>query len=254
MSAKIESPFTAEELRDMYEVQMLSVANIANRIGRSRSYVHRAMSGLVKFRRSGGDTRLATGRPEIPGRDWLEQEYWRHGRTCSQIGEIWAERTGRDRPYTASTVIYWMKNQGISRRRKRDHLKALANTPRMKLRASEHMRRVQAGKKTFGNQTPQHMDKIRRLAISKSIREGRETRSCCMTGCTNPVNRKKSEFKLERWYCSKSHSNAHRAVINRQEIHDAMLEGLKQQADALALKARNDARAQLGLPPEQEAA
>ena len=95
------------------------------------------------------------------------------------------------------------------------------------------------------------MRKIRRAYARKQI-AARETRICSLAGCNVPITRSKTHFKGSTWCCCKSHAGKNSAILRRQRKHDAMLERMQQEANALALKARNDARAQLGLPPELE--
>ena len=102
-----------------------------------------------------------------------------------------------------------------------------------------------------GRSTDDFMRKIGRDHARKQI-AARETRICCLAGCNVSVTRSKSLFSRANWYCCQSHQGTHTQILRRQRNHGAMLERMQQEANALALKARNDARAQLGLSPELE--
>ena len=249
MAAKKECPFTAEELREMYEVQGLPAYAIGNNAG---------VTGITctKWLRDAGlnmRSRQNVYKPfPSPSKDWLWEKYWKEGKSAEQIGTIWAKAVGRNKPFCAKYIYRLMEANGIDRRECGDGMKRYAKTERFRSKSAANGRKLQASGKA-GKATLQHMQRIQKIATKLKIQQAKETRTCCLSGCLVAISRKRSRF-CNVWFCCRSHQYEYIKMQTRQRRHDEMLDRMQQEADALMLKARNQARADLGLPPEGEEA
>jgi len=249
MSAKKRvCPYTPDELRKKYEEQELSTVKIAAEAGVSNQTVAVWLREAGIAVRRGGLQR--SNKFPFPGKLWLHEHHWDKGWSLGKIGTRWAILVGRDTAYSASTVTTWMKGNEVPIRPVWNGLTMFNKSPQGREKARQNMIKLHENGKS-GRATDDQMRKIGRDQARKQI-AARETRICCLAGCNVSVTRKKSHFTMANWYCCKSHAGKSNQILRRQREHDAMLERMQQNADALALNARNDARAQLGLSPELE--
>ena len=239
-------PYTPDELREMYEGQELSTAKIAAETRASERTVGVWLRDAgIAVRRSGFQR---SNEFPFPGKLWLHEHHWDKGWSLGKIGERWAIFVGRDTAYSDSTVTTWMKGNGVPIRPVWNGLTMFNKSPQGREKARQKMINLRENGKA-GRPSDDHMRKMVSARAKKQI-AARETRICCLAGCNVSVTRSKARFRGSTWFCCVLHSNTHLHILRRQREHDAMLERMQQEANALALKARNDARAQLGLSPE----
>jgi hypothetical protein len=244
MPAKIECTLSAEKLREMYEVQGFSTRKMSEYFGVSHPVLLNWLKEAeVKTRKFGHDRSY----DEPPGKDWIWEKYWRHKLSMADIGILWAKLEGKENPYSKNVVRTWMVDSNVPRRSGSDAVSIVWARGKSKEPFFKGLqKRREQGSWTIPG-TPEHMRRIVKISSRKRKGKRNSSRKCCLPECAEIVTRPNSEFRRDTWYCCISHMALHRHRLNREAAE-------KQEADALALKARNDARAQLGLPPEAQEA
>jgi len=233
MAEKKECPYN---LREMYEVQRLSQAEIATREATSITTVRRWMRERgIKTHHS---SRFTFPVDDRPSREWLWEKYWRLGMTSAEIGRLWADAIQRQQPFADKTVRKWMRRHDISIRNKRE-----ANQTPPSLLFFEKGREARKG---YPSGRPRHeMLKIAKISARVRRKENYQTRECSLPGCGVAITRTKSKFTRENCFCCGSHRATYYHTMNRQRKHDAILERMQQEAEASLLKAQQEARDKL---------
>jgi hypothetical protein len=205
MSAKIECPFTVDELRNMYVTQRVDAVDIASQVGVSRSTI-------ATWLRSANITRLTNRRvrreykSECPfSKDRLHELYWRDRLTLAQIAI--AAHPLLSYVVSCSMVLRWMNRYGIDTRTKSEARKlAMKRNPKLKENLHGQGGRGMGWNHVTTKQMRRNASKARKARHEMAS----ETRQCVWCGIQITKARSRFVSPPERTYCSRRCVTKHR--------------------------------------------